>query len=134
MYYSYYNDSAYGDANCTPVRCGSEDCENPPCCCGASITSNIFSQEYDQKCFDLLTPRAMIHAGSRIDSVGSVGGVTFSQQDCQFGYLNADTEVVPTRNGLRLSLPFSVANDRPSGDATCGPYGLNSVTVTWYFN
>jgi hypothetical protein len=129
MFYSYYNDSAYGDANCTPVQCGGGECDPPPCCCGLSITSTIFSEEYDQKCFDLLTPRAIILGGSLIDNSGSVGGVAFSHTDCELGYLPESTEVVPSRSGLRLSLPFTVAND-----STCGPYGLNSVYIKWYFN
>ena len=129
MFYSYYNDSAYGDANCTAVQCGGGDCDRPPCCCGASITSTIFSEEYDQKCFDLLTPRAIILAGSLIDNIGSVGGIAFSHTECELGYLPESTEVVPSRSGLRLSLPFTVAND-----STCGPYGLNSVYIKWYFN
>ena len=129
MYYSYYDDPAYGDINCTPVECGGGDCDTPPCCCGASITSTIFSEEYDQKCFDLLTPRATILSGSLIDNSGSVGGVAFSHTDCQLGFLATSTEVVPTRVWNRLSLPFSVAND-----STCGPYGLHAVSVKWYFN
>ena len=129
MYYSYYDDPAYGDVNCTPVECGGGDCDPPPCCCGASITSTIFSEEYDQKCFDLLTPRAIILAGSLINNSGSVGGVAFYHEDCELGYLEDDTEVEPTRVGNRLSLPFSVAND-----STCGEYGLHAVSVKWYFN
>ena len=129
MTYSYYDDPAYGDINCTPVQCGGGECDPPPCCCGLSITSNIFSETYDQKCFDLLTPRATILSGSLIDNSGSVGGVAFSHTDCQLGFLANSTEVTPTIAGLRLSLPFSVAND-----STCGPYGLNAVYVKWYFN
>ena len=129
MYYSYYDDSAYGNINCKPVQCGGGECDTPPCCCGASITSTIFSEEYDQKCFVLLTPRAIILGGSLIDNSGSVGGVAFSHTDCELGFLAESTEVVPTRAGNRLSLPFSVAND-----STCGPYGLNSVYIKWYFN
>jgi len=128
MFYSYYNDSAYGDANCTPVQCGGGECNPPPCCCGASITSTIFSDEYDQKCFDLLEPRAVVLRNSYIDNIGSVGGVAFAHTDCTLGYLATDTEVIPSRSGLRLSLPFTVAND-----STCGPYGLNSVRIKWYF-
>jgi hypothetical protein len=129
MYYSYYNDPAYGDINCTPVQCGGGNCSRDPCCCGASITSNIFSNEYDQKCFDLLTPKAIILGNSYIDNIGSVGGVQFSHTECQLGYLANNTEVTPTKAGNRLSLPFTVAND-----STCGPYGLNFVGVKWYFN
>lgn len=129
MYYSFFENPAYGDVNCTAVQCGGGDCDDPPCCCGASITSTILSEEYDQKCFDLLTPRAIILAGSVIDNSGSVGGVAFSHTECQLGFLDTPTEAVPTRVGNRLSLPFSVAND-----STCGPYGLYFVSVKWYFN
>jgi len=129
MYYSYYNDPAYGDINCTPVQCGGGDCPRDPCCCGASITSNIFSNEYDQKCFDLLSPKATILAGSLIDNIGSVGGVQFEHTECTLGRLLSNTEATPTIVGNRLSLPFSVTND-----STCGPYGLNFVGVKWYFN
>ena len=129
MYYSYSNSSAYGDINCTPVQCGGGDCNPPPCCCGASITGTILSEEYDQKCFDLLKPKALIYAGSAIDNIGSVGGIVFSHIECQLGILNVDTIVTPTKVGNRLSLPFTVAND-----STCGPYGLNAVSVKWYFN
>lgn len=127
--YTYYTDSAYGDINCTPVQCGGGECNPPPCCCGASISGNILSDEYDQKCFDLLTPRAIILGNSYIDNIGSVGGVEFSHTECQLGYLANDTEVTPTKSGNRLSLPFTVAND-----STCGPYGLNYVRIKWYFN
>jgi len=129
MYYSYYDDSAYGNVNCTAVPCGGGDCDPPPCCCGASISGTILSEEYDQKCFDLLTPRALIYANSYIDNIGSVGGVQFSHTECQLGYLPVNTEVIPDIVGRKLSLPFTVSND-----STCGPYGLYGVSVKWYFN
>lgn len=129
MNYSYYDSPEYGNTQCTPVECGGGICDPAPCCCGASISGNILSEEYDQKCFGLLTPRALIIGGSLIDNIGSVGGAAFSHTDCELGFLPIDTEVVPTRVGKKLSLPFTVTND-----STCGPYGLNSVSVKWYFN
>lgn len=128
MYYSYYNDSAYGNIYCNAVQCGGGNCDSPPCCCGASISGNILSEEYDEKCFELLSPKALILAGSLIDNSGSVGGVSFYHVECTLGVLLQDTIVTPTRYGNKLSLPFSVTND-----STCGPYGLNSVSVKWYF-
>jgi hypothetical protein len=128
--YSYYDSSEYGDANCnTTTDCTGENCDDPPCCCGASISGTIFSEEYDQKCFDLLTPRAIILGGSLIDNIGSVGEVNFTEVFCDLGFLAEDTEVIPIKVGKRLSLPFSASNT-----TACGPYGLNSVSVKWYFN
>jgi hypothetical protein len=129
MNYSYVGNPAYGDVNCTAVECGGGECFYPPCCCGASITGTILSEEYDQKCFDLLKPEALIYAGSTIDNIGSVGGIVFPHIECQLGILDVNTIVTPTKVGNRLSLPFSVAND-----STCGPYGLNNVNIKWYFN
>lgn len=76
MYYSDYNSSEYGNINCNAVPCGGGNCDSPPCCCGASISGNILSEEYDEKCFELLSPKALILAGSLIDNSGSVGGNT----------------------------------------------------------
>jgi hypothetical protein len=129
MYYSYYIDSRYGDVNCKAVQCGGGECFDPPCCCGLSISGTVTSEDYDQKCFDMLTPRAIILGGSYINNSGSVGGVGFSHTECQLGFLGSDTEVTPTRVGNKLSLPFSVSND-----STCGEYGLHAVYVKWYFN
>jgi len=130
MNYTFFNDPAYGNLDCNAVDCSGGECFSPPCCCGASITSTILSEEYDEKCFNLLTPRAKILGGSLIDNIGSVGGVDFYHQQCgSLGELQNDTEVEPTRVGNKLSLPFSVSND-----ASCGPYGLYDVNVKWYFN
>ena len=67
MSYSYFDDSAYGNPSCPEDEC-----------CDASISGTLLSEEYDQKCFDLLTPRALIYAGSLIDDNGSVAGITFT--------------------------------------------------------
>lgn len=128
--YDYNDSSAYGNINCNSTTdCDGGSCDDPPCCCGASISGTIFSEEYDQKCFDLLTPRAIILGGSLIDNIGSVGGVYFTQIFCELAFLAGDTEVEPIKNGRRLSLPFSAYND-----TSCGPYGLAGVSVKWYFN
>ena len=120
MSYSYRDNSAYGDATC-PVNQ----------CCGASISGNIYSEEYDQACFDLLTPRATIYAGSVIDNIGSVAGLTFVQESNLLSYLKETTDVVPSvdTGARRLYLPFNVSNVDP-----CGPYGLLIVNVKWWFN
>jgi hypothetical protein len=125
--YSYSN-PAYGNGNCGEVECGGGECFDPPCCCGAQISGTIFSEPYDQECFNILTPAALIYAGSVIDNKGSVGGVAFKHTECFLGYLEKDTLVTPNIDGRRLSLPFFVAND-----STCGPYGLSNVNIKWFF-
>jgi len=116
-----YNNSAYGDPNCGANQC-----------CEASISGTILSDPYDQKCFDLLTPRALIYAGSLIDDFGSVGGIVFTPkpEDILISILEEDTEVIPNKVGQRLSLSFSAQNN----PEYCGPYGLVYVLVKWYFN
>jgi hypothetical protein len=114
-----YDDRAYGDPDC-----GADEC------CGASISGTILSDSYDQKCFSLLTPRALIYAGSTIDDFGSVGGVVFTPRPEDISILEEDTEVIPDKVGQRLSLSFSAQNN----PEFCGPYGLVYVSVKWYFN
>jgi len=120
MSYSYRNDSAYGDPTC-PINQ----------CCGFSVSGNIYSEEYDQACFDLLTPRATVYAGSVIDNIGSVAGLTFVQRSDLLSYLEQTTDVVPSIDigARRLYLPFIATNVDP-----CGPYGLLFISVKWWFN
>ena len=120
MIYSYFNSDEYGNSTCPIGEC-----------CGASISGNIYSKEYDQACFDLLTPRATVYAGSVIDNIGSVANLPFIQEENLLSYLKENTDVVPSVEAQtrRLYLPYNAANVDP-----CGPYGLYSISVKWWFN
>jgi hypothetical protein len=119
----------------------STDCsQNPPAtCCGASITGYIRSGNFRNGCKNLTNkiPKAKIFAGATVDNIGNIGGANFQPQGtCPslFYVLGNDevingVEAVDNGNGtFYLKIPFTAAND-PS----CGPYGISSASVKWFF-
>ena len=115
----------------------SADCSGTSAsCCGESVSGYIRSGNFPNACKlgEGKSPKALIHAGARIDNTGSIGGVVFEPRGiCPslFSVLGndvtVDAEIVDSGDGtFYLKIPFSAAND-----ASCGPYGIVSALVKW---
>lgn len=117
-------------------------CPDPPqegdyvLCCGESVSGYLLSPvfHFNINTFPCpLTPKAKIYANSAIDDTGSVGGVAFRNRECVQAILDSDTIVnaevhSEAGGGFRLRVPYTANNGVP-----CGPYGCNTVMISWYF-
>jgi len=133
--YNYYNTVPPGHVDdCEGIADCDGNCPegSPPCCSNASMSGYIYSENFPPSLIAYGTPAAIIYAGSSIDNNGSVGGITFPEVTCEssnVATLLEDAHVVPVVEGKKLKLPFYAANT-----AHGGPYGLNNVSVMWFFS
>lgn len=134
--YSYYDSVPPGSTDCYAIGdCISPCPEGQECCCGASISGFIYSDDFDSSLISSgASPKALIYSGSVIDNIGSVGGVDFPSVPvggtCYvLGILDQNTIVDAEIDGTKLKIPFTAQNDE-----SCGPYGLYSVSVAWFFS
>jgi hypothetical protein len=133
-YYDYFNTEPQGhwfDCPNLAPSCSDPCAEGETCCSNQSQSGYIYSDDFPDDLFSCGKPLALIYAGSAIDNNGSLGGITFPSVSCEsseIARLTEDEIVDAEIDGKKLKLAFTAQNS-----ALGGPYGLNSVSVMWYF-
>jgi len=114
-------------------------CAGPVLCCGQYIDSYIRSNSFSKAAINLDTcqPAAKLMGGCQIDDYGTIGGINIPFVCGEYGTINQDTEissqnieVVDNNDGtFYLKTSMYIQN----GTNICGPYGIPSLTIKWFF-